>query len=59
MEDTLESLSGSQLFSTLDLASVYWQVEVRPGDREKTAFITSEGLYEVDVLPTAQQHFST
>ena len=51
VEDTLETLSGSQLFSTLDLASGYWQVEVQPKDREKTAFITSEGLYEFNVLP--------
>jgi len=47
----LETLPGSQLFSTLDLASDYWQVEVQPEDREKTAFILSEGLYEFNVLP--------
>ena len=51
VEDTLETLSSSQLFSTLDLASGYWQVEEQPNDREKTAFITSEGLYEFNVLP--------
>jgi len=39
------------LFSTLDLASGYRQVEVQPGDREKTTFIASEGLYEFNVLP--------
>ena len=51
VDDILETLAGSQLFSTLDLASGYWQVEVKPEDREKTAFITSEGLYEFNVLP--------
>ena len=51
MDDTLETLSGSQLFSTLDLASGYWQVIVQPKDREKTAFVTSDGLYEFNVLP--------
>ena len=51
VDDTLETLAGSQLFSTLDLISGYWQVEVKPEDREKTAFVTSEGLYEFNVLP--------
>ena len=51
VDNTLETLAGSQLFSTLDLISGYWQVEVKPEDREKTAFVTSEGLYEFTVLP--------
>ena len=51
VDDILETLAGSQLFSTLDLASGSWQVEVKLEDREKTAFITSEGLYEFNVLP--------
>ena len=51
VDDTLETLAGSQLFSTLDLISGYWQVEVKPEDREKIAFVTSEGLYEFNVLP--------
>ena len=51
VDDTLDILAGSQLFSTLDLISGYWQVEVKPEDREKTAFATSERLYEFNVLP--------
>ena len=51
IDDTLDTLSGSKLFSTLDLASGYWQVEVEPQDREKTAFCTPEGLYEFKVMP--------
>ena len=42
VDDTLDILVGSQLLSTLDLISGYWQVEVNPVDREKTAFTTSE-----------------
>ena len=36
--DILETLAGSQLFNTFDLASGYWQVEVKPKDREKNRF---------------------
>ena len=48
---TLDALHGSQWFSTLDLISGYWQVEVEEGDREKTAFCTTEGLYQFKVMP--------
>ena len=51
IDDTLEMLSGSQLFSTLDLASGYWQVELEEEDRAKTAFCTNEGLFEFKVMP--------
>ena len=39
VDETLDTLSGSQWFSTLDLLSGYWQVEMSPTDREKTAFL--------------------
>ena len=51
IDDTLDTLSGSQWFSTLDLLSGYWQVEVAEGDREKTAFSTQSGLFEFKVMP--------
>ena len=51
LDDTLETLSGSKWFSTLDLLSGYWQVEVEECDRDKTAFVTKEGLYEFKVMP--------
>ena len=43
IDATLDSLAGSTLFTTLDLASGYWQVEVAPQDKEKTAFSTPKG----------------
>ena len=45
IDTTLDTLSGSQWFSTLDLLSGYWQVEVEEADRDKTAFCTTEGLF--------------
>ena len=51
IDETLESLSGSTLFTTLDLASGYWQVELEEADKEKTAFSTAEGHFEFNVMP--------
>ena len=51
VDDLLDTLAGSRLFSTLDLISGYWQVEIHPRYKEKTAFCTSEGLYEFNVMP--------
>mgnify|MGYP005949094595 CR=1 FL=1 len=46
IEDCLSTLSGSIYFSTLDMESGYYQVEIDPADRKKTAFITRFGLFE-------------
>ena len=51
VDDTLDTLGGSKFFTTLDLASGYWQVEVTAEDRPKTAFSTPEGLYQFKVMP--------
>ncbi|GBN48384.1 hypothetical protein AVEN_91348-1 [Araneus ventricosus] len=37
--DTLDCLKGTKFFSSMDLCSGYWQIEVDEADREKTAFI--------------------
>ena len=51
IDDTLDTLGNSKWFSTLDLISGYWQVQVDPRDREKTAFSTPDGHFEFKVLP--------
>ena len=51
IDATLDTLSGSQWFSTMDLMSGYWQVEMNETDREKTAFCTTEGLFQFRVMP--------
>lgn len=51
IEDSLTSLTNAAWYSTLDLASGYWQVRVEEKDREKTAFTTPFGLYEWDRMP--------
>ena len=40
IDDTLDMLAGKQWFSTLDLASGYWQVSLSQEARIKTAFAT-------------------
>ncbi len=51
IDDTLEALAGSCVFSTLDLVSGYHQVPVAESDKEKTAFVTHKGLFQFNRLP--------
>ena len=51
VDDLLDALNGYNMFSTLDLCSGYWQVSMRSEDREKTAFMTPNGLYEFLRMP--------
>ena len=51
IDDLLDQLGKSHYFSTLDLASGYWQIQVHPNSIEKTAFITPQGLFEFRVMP--------
>ena len=51
IDNMLESFGQSKWFTTLNLASGYWQVEMKKEDIEKTAFVTPFGLYEFLVMP--------
>ena len=51
MDDLLEHLGRCKFFSTLDLAAGYWQIKMHPESREKTAFATTQGLFEFQVMP--------
>ncbi len=51
IDDTLDALRGSQYFSTLDLYSGYWHVEMDQQDIDKTAFVIREGLFQFTVMP--------
>ena len=46
IDDTLDLLVGAKYFTTLDMASGYWQVAMEPASKEKTAFATYSGLYQ-------------
>ena len=51
IDDFLDVLAGSEWFSTLDLKSGYWQMEMEGEDKVKTAFTAGSGLYQFKVMP--------
>ncbi|CAG2205474.1 Transposon Ty3-G Gag-Pol polyprotein,Transposon Ty3-I Gag-Pol polyprotein [Mytilus edulis] len=51
IEDCLDALRGAKFYSTIDLQSGYWQVQMDPADKEKTAFVTKRGLFQFRCMP--------
>ena len=51
IEESMDALKGARVFSTMDLQSAYYQVEVAEEDKEKTAFCTPVGLFEFNRMP--------
>ena len=51
IDDSLRLLGNQQWFSTMDLASGYWQVAMSPDVKRKAAFVTNEGLFQFRVMP--------
>ncbi|CAF4962979.1 unnamed protein product, partial [Rotaria socialis] len=40
IDDTLDQLQHAKYFSSMDLRSGFWQIELDPTSRDKTAFIS-------------------
>ncbi|CAF0886678.1 unnamed protein product [Brachionus calyciflorus] len=51
LDETTDKFFGIEVFTTLDMASGYYQVKMDPKDKEKTAMATSFGLYHFVRMP--------
>ena len=51
IDDVLDQLNGTSMFSRINLKSGYHQTRIQPQDVPKTAFHTIFGLYEYLVMP--------
>ena len=51
IDETIDSLHGAKIFSTLDLFSGFYQIELDESSKSKTAFVTPNGQYEFNRLP--------
>ncbi|XP_070184061.1 uncharacterized protein [Littorina saxatilis] len=49
--DLFRQLTGSKIFSKIDLSKGYWQIPLREEDIPKTAFATPDGTYECLRMP--------
>ncbi|GBO45647.1 Retrovirus-related Pol polyprotein from transposon 297 [Araneus ventricosus] len=51
IEDILDRLQGSRVFSTIDLKNAFFHVDVNKDSRKYTSFVTHEGQYQFLKVP--------
>jgi len=51
MRELMDMIAGAKYYSSWDLISGFWQIEIEEEDKVKTAFSTSWGHYEYNVMP--------
>ncbi|RUA04547.1 MAG: hypothetical protein DSY43_06070 [Gammaproteobacteria bacterium] len=51
MDRMIEKVAAAKFITTLDLTKGYWQIPLEESTIEKSAFITSKGLFEFLVMP--------
>ena len=47
----IERVASAKFISTIDLTKGYWQIPLEVSTIERSAFITSKGLFEFLVMP--------
>ena len=55
VDELIDKLGHAKFLTTLDLARGYWQVPMAASSREKTAFVTAQGLFQFTVMPFGLQ----
>ena len=50
-DQLFDKLSKAKFFTKIDLRTGFYQILINAADRHKTAFTTSQGLFEYNVLP--------
>ena len=51
IDELLDRLGKAKFLTTLDLTRGYWQVPMSRSSKEKTAFITPQGLFQFTAMP--------
>ena len=51
IEDLLDYLQGCPILSIFDLKSGFFQIGMNPEDKEKTAFMADNSVYQFEVMP--------
>ncbi|CAF2847659.1 unnamed protein product [Rotaria sp. Silwood2] len=51
IEETLNRLNGNTYFSKLDLKTGYHQIPIHSSDKQKTTFVTYNGIFYFNVMP--------
>ncbi|KAG6462837.1 hypothetical protein O3G_MSEX013500 [Manduca sexta] len=56
IDELIQSTKCNSVMSTIDLKSGYWQIEVAPEDRDKTAFVSPFGTFRFRRMPFGLRH---